>query len=448
MSTQNDFAPSVDFLKVIPDVWAGRWLILGATLAAGVIGGVIAFAMPERYEASAGLLLMPPPFKETKDELTSMIPKVLSVPDYEIMLKSDGVLSQAVKKVKEEAAGPKKDIWPEDDLALLDELSRVRGRMFVTTEVTEKSVTVTKYSPVIVLTARAGTPEQAAHLAQAWADVSETLAMTLYDKGKTGLTDFMRSSFEDTREMLTEVNRQIRDVEIEWNDELENARILKKHTRHLDYEEKIEDTDMKIAALSEEIASMEADLANEPEKVMLWKSPPMESVFMGQALGKKAQPGKETADGEVQFGYKEEMVNPINFELRQKLAGKRAELASAKEFNRRMREEQARLGAELQDLRREGAVRNYERRLLDIQVTPLQLAYDTLSEKLQQAKVAETEQGSLADIKIMADAVPPDRKSFPPRSLIVLASMVLAGAGALAFVVLRGLLLRAGVRFT
>ncbi len=440
MSNTNDFAPSSDFLKIIPDLWAGRKIVVISVVAAVVLAGILSILMPETFESEAGLLLMPPPFKESKDEMTSLIPKVLSVPDYEIMLKSDGVLMEAVKKVREEAAGPKKDIWTEDDLEGLLELSSIRGRMFVSTEVTEKNVTSMKFSPVIRLKARAGTPEQAQHLAQAWAQVSEELAVSLYKKGKSGLTDFMRASFDDTRTMLTDLNREIRDVEIEWNDELENARVLKTHARYLDYHEKIMDTEMKIAATQKEIAVLEENFAKQTEKITLWKSPPMEAVFLGD------KPSKGSAPRDA--GYEEEILSPTYVELEQKLTLKRSELSGLLEFNQQMRDNVEDLETELQDLRREAAVRTFDRKLLDIQVTPLQNAYDTLSIKLQQAKIAETEQSNLADIKIISDPALPDRKSFPPRSLIVISAAVLAGLGSCAFIIARGLLKRAGLDFS
>lgn len=83
---------------------------------------------------------MPPPFKESKDELTSMMPKTLGVPDYEIMLHADGVLTQATAKVNHEAKTTKKDIWTQDDLDDLDQVSSLRKRMYVTTDISEKTL--------------------------------------------------------------------------------------------------------------------------------------------------------------------------------------------------------------------------------------------------------------------------------------------------------------------
>lgn len=441
----NDFAESTDLQKLLPDLWRGRKLILISMVAAAVTAVIGSLIIPNTYESEVGLLLMPPPFKDQKDELTSLIPKTLGVPDYEIMLHSDGILLQAVTQVRDEAKGEKKDIWTEDALEELSKLTDLRSRMYVTTEVSEKNVTATKYSPVIRLTARARTPEQAQHLAQAWAQVSTNLAMKLYTKGKTGLSEFMRKSFEDTKTMLFDVNKQIRDSEIEWNDELEHARLAKKHERYLQYEEKRTDAEVKLAALMKEIELLQSSFDALQPTLELWKSPPMDAVFLGKEMGKKTTPGTTTSEeGEKRYGYKEEVINSTYFGLEAKLVEKKSELESLKEFEQQMTAAMSQLEGELQDVRRECAVRDYERKALDIQLAPLKSAYDILSLKVQQAKIAESEQDNLADIKIMADAVAPDKKYWPPRTLIVLGATLLAGMAAAGFIVARGYLQRAG----
>lgn len=443
---ENDFAPSTDFLKILPDLWNGRAIIIRSVVAAAIASAIAAFLMPVTFESEIGLLLMPPPFKDGKDEMTQLMPKVLGVPDYEILLHSDGVLMQAVKKVQDEAKTTKKEIWPDqDDLDNLNEVSSMRTRLFVTTDISEKNVTNMKYSPVIRLTARAKTAEQAQHLAQAWGEVSQDLAKSIYTKGKVGIQEFMRSEFEDSREKLTDVNRQIRDVEIDYNDEAERTRLTKKQERLLTYEEKLTDNAIKLATLEKELAELQTSFEAQPKMLKLWKSPPMDSVFLGEqlekkSLGKAPQPG----DAAKQYGFEEEVLNPVYTALETQVIGKKSEIASLSEFRHQMQAALDELNSDLQDLRREVAVRSYERKMLDIQMAPAKSAYEAFSVKLQQAKVAESEQANLADIKIIAEAVAPDKKSWPPRTLIVIAGVLLAIIMSVAFIVLRGYLERAG----
>lgn len=447
---QNDFAPSVDFLKLVPDLWNGRKLILGCTALTIVVAAAISLLMPETFESETALLLMPPPFKEVKDEISSMIPKVLSVADYEILLHSDGVLVEAIKRVKDEAA-TLQGVWTTDDLALLDELSSVRKRLSIEVDITEKNVTSMRYSPIIRLTARASTARQAQHLAEAWGEVAIETAKTLYIKGKSGVLEFMESGFQSAKKELTDLNGQIRDVEIEWNDELENARLGRKHSRLIEYEEGLLDNEMKLATLTKEMEALEAAQAQEQQTLTIWKSPPMDAVFLQRELsnaGKSATSTDRQINGEPvekRHGYEEEVLNQTYFDIQARLVSKRAELSGLEEARRQFQDAITELDSELQDLRREAAVRNYERKILDLQVAPLQKAYELLAAKLEQAKVIESEMSNLADIKIIAEAQLPDKKSFPPRSLIVLAAGLLGFLCATGYVVGRGVIRRSGV---
>lgn len=451
MSTQqNDFAPTVDFLRLVPDLWNGRKLIAACTGVALVLSVILSLLLPVTFESETALLLLPPPFKEVKDEISSMIPKVLSVPDYEILLHSDGVLVEAIKRVKEEAKAEPKT-WPERDLEALDELSSIRKRLYITTEVTEKNVTSMRFSPVIRLTARASTPRQAQHLAEAWAEVAVETAKSLYIKGKSGMLEFMDSGFQNAKNELSDINAQIRDVEIEWNDELENARLGKKHSRLLEYEENLLDNEVKLATLQKEIEALEESQSKEQETLTIWKSPPMDAVFMQRELGTARNSASNTNrkegddPGEKRYGYEEEVLNQNYFDIQAKLISKRSELSGLLEARRQFEDAISSLDAELQDLRRESAVRNFERKKLDLQVAPLKNAYELLAAKLEQVKVVESEMSNLADIKVIAEAQLPDKKSAPPRAIIVLAGAVLAFLSSAAYVVGRGVLQRSGV---
>jgi len=435
---KNDFAQSFSVLWLLPALWAERKLIVAATVIAVVAAAGISLILPETYESEAALVLLPPPFKDMRDEVTGLIPKVLSVADYEILLHSDDTLRLAVERCKK-IAPP--DLFDEADLESLDKASSLRKRMIVTTEVTEKSVTGMKYSPVLRLKGRARTPEQAQFLTKAWAEVSTELASQVYIEGKSGLKNFMSLRFAGARDELRDVQTALRDVEIEWNDELENARLGKKHSRLLDYEEKLMDNTVKMASLQKEIEQLGASLSEQKETLTIWKSPPMEAVFMRGELQDRAKPAD--AEGkERRLGYEEQVLNQTYYDLEAKMLAKKAELEGLLEIDRQLKTAIAQLDVELQELRRECAERNYERKMLDLQVTPLNKSYELLATKLEQAKMAETEQAELADLKLISHPVAPDDKVSPPRTLIVAGAFVLSLGGSMAWVITAALLRR------
>ncbi len=398
-------------------LWAGRYLIVGGTLAAFAAATVVAFLLPKTFESSVPLILLPTPIKQAGDPVSALIPRVLSVTDYEILLTSDGTLKEVADKVRQLGT------WPERDLESLDETSQLRRRMYVRVEITEKTAYGVVRSPVMLLKAQARTPEQARDLAQAWAQVAEDLANRLYQKGKTGLKDFVQTRFSDTRQDLLSVRAQIRDLEIEWNDELEHERMAKTHSRLLDYEEKAIDLAMKIEATTTELEELRSRLAEEPEKKVLWKSPPMTAVFLQEQVG--ADKMDLTPEETKQPGYRDEVLNETYIYLKHKVTLMESELAGMEKHLRMLLDSMEALEQELQELREETAHRSFERKQLDQEESPLKHSYDLLASKLEQAKVAETEEAEMADIKIVSDAVAPDRKISPQRSLIMAMGVML-----------------------
>ncbi len=407
----NDTRRNHPLLRYARRLIGARRLIVAATGVAACAAIVVALLLPVTYESSATLILLPPPFKTAEAELSNMLPRVLNVPDYELLLTSDGTLQSVAERVKLLAD------WPEEDKEQLSQLSSLRKRMRVTTEVVEKTAYGTSHSPVIVLTARAARPEYARDLAEAWAAVAEQLANNLYAKGKTGVKDFVEERFTTARADLFDVSAAIRDVEIEYNDELAGARLQNKHGRLLSYEEKVDDLEMQIASVEEELRSLRSDLEEEPEKKRLWRSPPTTALF----LRERALSPTETDEGVQLPGYEEEVLNETFIYLTQKIQLKESELAGMLEYRSRLQAELETLDQELQELRAEMANRNYERKQLDLQQLPLQSSYELLAGTLEQVKIVETEQENLADIKVVSEPVVPDDKVWPPRSLIVLA---------------------------
>jgi len=389
-------------------LWNGRKVIAAASIICAVVAAAVSLVLPETFESSVSLLLFPPPYKEAND-MSSLMPKVLSVPDYEILLTSDGVLMQAAEKAK--TIGK----WAPEDLKHLSEIKQLRNQMSASVEVNEKTVTGVRYSPVITLKARASTPEHARDLAKAWAEVTEELTASLYQKGKTGLKDFVNGRFDVSRDDLMGVHQKLLDIELEWNDELEHARLFNKHERLLTYEEKLTDLQIQIATATKEVQDLKTNLAQETEYKTLWKSPPMTAVFLEQnsAAKNKEKPGKESE------GYQEEVLNEVYTYLKEKIIVKDSELANMKEYEQQMMSAMEELGQEVQSLREESARRSFERKTLELQIGPLKSSYDLLAAKLEQAKIAEAEQENVTDIKVVAEPIVPDEKILPMRSVIV-----------------------------
>lgn len=402
-------------------VFDNIWLIVAGAVIAGLAGAGAALLLPAQFSSSATLLVSPPPFKHA-DAMSMLMPVPLGVPDYSILLMSDGILQRAAEKVRAQGG------WSDKEMEAINRISFLRKAMKLEAEVSQKTVSNTTYSPVIVLTSTADSPEHARQLVTAWAEVCEEVSREAYEKSKHGVLNFMENRFEDTHKQLETVAGEIRDMEINWNDELAKAQLAKLHTRFLDYQEKIQDRKVQIETTKKEIEELEASLASEPEFITLQKSPPMTAVYM--------KGSKETA-----AGYTEQEINDVYVTLKQKLAEKKSELGSLEEFVHQMESQIGQVADDVRMQREELASKSYDRKMLNLAETPQMRSYDLLSGMLEQAKFVESDQLLLGDIKMISEAVLPDKKSWPPRTLFV----VIAGFCGFC-VAVSGVLLRHALR--
>lgn len=404
-------------LRIVVTLWRGKFTIAlctGLTIAAALLATM---AMPESFQSTAVLVLLPSPVKQSGSEMVELMSKGLSVADYEILLQSDGVLTQTAQEIR--ALGT----WPEEDLKELSEIESLRSRLELEVTVTQKSAYGSAYSPVIELIATSGSPAQAKDLANAWASVAEKLSAELSRRGQSGSIDFLREKFATANTELENVHASLRDFEIDFNDELEEARLKNMHERRLAYEDKLIELRMQKEGLAKEIELLKEKLAAEEERFVLWQSAPMTAVFM-EELANGGRQGR-LSDEQRKSGYETEVINPLWDHLRDKLSGKEIELHGVEEHERQLIVEIAAVEQELTEQREMVARKQFDYKQLTLLMAPRKASYDQLSMKLEQAKIAEEEEKRLSDIKLISQPVEPNKKSSPMRSVIVLgAAMV------------------------
>lgn len=398
-------------LRIVLALWRGRFTVFAGVAVTVFAATIVSFIIPATYESVAMLVLLPSPVKQSGSEMAELMSKGLSVADYEILLHSDGVLVQAADEIRR--AGT----WPQEDLEDLEKIEALRSRLTIETTVTQKSAYGSAYSPVIELHAQAGTPEQARDLAQAWAVVAEKLSSELSRRGQSGSIDFLREKFATASDELTKINSELRDFEIDFNDELEEARLKNMHERRLTYEESLIDLRMTKEGLAKEIEMLKEKLAAEDERFVLWQSAPMTAVFMEELAEGR---GGRLTDEQRKSGYETEVINPLWDHLRDKLSGKEIELHGVEEHERQLIVELESVGKELSEQREMVARKQFDYKQLSLMLLPRKTSYDQLSMKLEQAKIAEEEEKRLSDIKIISEPIESDKKVRPMRSLIVI----------------------------
>jgi len=431
MSAETRGTKQTDSLAfIIVDIFTALWtykrMIIAATLACVLVATAIAFALPKAYESAATLLLLPPPFKErgadagvNSKDLVGMFPKLLSPTDYAALLKEGSLVLKIVDRLRA------KGTYSEDDLEDLAKLSVLGEMLKVETSIKEKTAYQTEYSPVIRLVARAETPEMACDIAQVWADVAVEEASTFYKARGGGMTGFFSDEYEKTKGDLDQVYAQQREVEAAWEEVSARQRLIEKAILLTRLEDERARVFSDMESARKEVEQLSASLAKEKPTAMLWKSPPTTAMFLKDALSNPPAASEANPEETKKPGYYEETSNETYVYLQQELASRQATLGGLEERERSLRQSIDEIKKEQDTLREDTAKYSALSKVLKQKQLALSRGYDIVADRLRQARIAELEQERLADLKLVASAVVPDKKVAPLRTPIVLTAAFL-----------------------
>lgn len=444
MTTQIDASVPVDPAEpgcltaraVLKALWPSRFMMGASVLVAGVLSAAIAFFLPKVYESSATLLVMPPPFKEVtdiKEEKMGLFPRPLGVQDYAVLLQRDAVLMEVAERVG------KMVVMDPKELDVLKRPSVLRQRMSVQVTVNEKTAAGAKYSPALILTARGSSPEVAQALAQAWGEVAEQQSVDLYVKSQGDQAHYILEQFREVQTELARVFDEQQANEAAFNPEEFNLRLESMTKLLSQLEESYVTTVAEVDALRMEVQDLQARLAGEERTLVLFNSPPMTAVFLDAKLVPK-DATKSPEDEPDVLGYRSEQLNPVYVSAAQLLVERQALLAGREEQLKTLERHLEELRKSIDAYRSKSAQLNHERKRLEKEEAVYGKSYLDLANRYQQARIAEGEEQTMADIQLVADAVLPDRKVAPARSAIVLAAMFLALLGSGAWSICRHLL--------
>jgi uncharacterized protein involved in exopolysaccharide biosynthesis len=171
----------------------------------------------------------------------------------------------------------------------------------------------------------------------------------------------------------------------------------------------------EIESQQAELAAVEKDLESTSEKITLRKAPSDEAYWLLDAAGKAKPDSSDVLESEV--------VNDVYVALREK----KSSLQSAVSGLIKKREVTAaalqELRTEVEELQRNLAEQKRVRAGLERRAEILQGQYTRIAENLEAARIASADMEP--DLKIAFQAVPPETKVGPHRSLTILVAAIL-----------------------
>lgn len=461
-TAQRDRRSAVD--AIITILWPNFWLILGLALALAVVTALVTLAiLSPRYEASTTLIVTPPTFSSTLK-----IP-VLSVQGYQKLLESDAVLVEAKQLLLDKGL-----IQPDFVLRLNHNLNT---RIFVSRRQEERAL-----APIIEASAEARSPELAAAIANAWAEVFLSHNRQLISTSTLSTVELIEEQFIATREPLEDMEQERIDTANEYQKKIDEI-ILRWHRRLVSFEQEAENRLLNYHAETREtmegiVKSKTRDVPAEALalidrslfrvaflRTQLAQTPPL--IELGKAISDDAlwqaivlQPGFQTELPQQTLITEE--VNPVHRELSLQVARLELDLdvppgylGLVREITEALETAQQERSAGLTSLfarrtvERENLTRQMQQEVeatrrqrdiylarLDRQIQHDRQMFSELAEKYEQAQLARAEQ-NLADIKLGSPAFPPLRPKSSGLLLKVLLAAVLGACLGLVIALVR-----------
>jgi len=386
---------------------------------AGAIAALYTLTLDNEYSAESGLLLAPTPLTEAvrrpqqgpadnpATQIGYLMGRPLSVPGYEVLLRNSETVYQLRDKLE--------TLYVERGKKTNARLEDVREAMTLRTTIMKQTAYDVEYLPLMTLAYRANDPEIAAAMANEWSNLAVALSKEVSAKGKTGSVEFLQGRFAELNAELQDVEQAIQEHETQWDIESLMLRLQAKQQLVTEYELDQVRLDTEIESQQAELAEVEKDLESTGEKTTLRKAPSDEAYWLMEAAGKRNPDSSDVLESEV--------INELYVTLREK----RSTLHSVVSGLIKKREVMAAaldgLRTEVEELQRNLAEQKRVRAELERRAEVFKEQYTRIAENLEAARVAEAEMES--DLKIAFQAVPPETKVGPHRSVTVLVAAFL-----------------------
>jgi uncharacterized protein involved in exopolysaccharide biosynthesis len=187
-----------DYILVL---WRRRRLIVVGTVICTLAAFVISHLLPKVYEAKSTLILQPSAFT------TELKPNPLSVETYQPIAESGQVLQTTRERLVAEGNLPDKDSSWQSNTVIHP--SKIAGQ---------------GYQPILELVVRFRDPQQAAMIANVWAETVIQESTGLANEGKKGTLEFIQTEYPSTKERLESFERNLKKTQDRFDRDLKNKK--------------------------------------------------------------------------------------------------------------------------------------------------------------------------------------------------------------------------------
>lgn len=191
----------VRVLSFFSDHW--RAIVYPAVLTGLIVGGLWYLFSPKQYSTSTVLVISPPKFA------SSLKPSTLTVQGYQELMRSDAVINETCRRLR------------------LNGTLSVKGQLQIDQDIhvrifTARTAEQTSLAPMLEILASGKTPEQAAAIANAWAEVFLERNRQMASESTLPTVQFVEEQYAASRDALSKARaervRAANDFHRRWNE--------------------------------------------------------------------------------------------------------------------------------------------------------------------------------------------------------------------------------------
>ena len=392
----------VDLREYFQVIWREKWLILLIFIVAAGAAYGFSTIQPAKYQTGTTLLITPRISQQLGgDQQGGLFTTNLSTTVYRESAMADDLLQSIIDQLDLKSDG--------DDLSV----SSLEEKMKVNVELSEEGADMPQL-PLVTMTVSGNDPDQIKLIANTWADLFVEKNTELLSSETARSYEFISGRFEEVSDNLNKEEEQKLQYRKEHPLELLKNQLSVLRTNYGNFLSQLQQKRAKIEEKKARLKSLNSVLEQEPQFLEMERSIPEESLWnllQNQEYTEEPSPSpKRDAEGLSKWTnlkILDQEKNDVYFQLKSEKRSVQVDIDSLKEeitylekkteeFSRKIEEKQFEIDqTELQ-------LKQYDR-----EISRLNKTFSTLSDNLEEARIAKEEKES--SIRIMERAIKPEK---------------------------------------
>ena len=388
-----------DYLHVL---WEGKWIIIFTFLVAVATALAVSYSAPKQYQTRTSLLLLPPLSTEVGGEVTGT---VFSPETYKRLALTGDLLQDVVTQV-----------YPKGGGTTVDSL---RSHIKIDVEQTAAKDFPGRFPLYLTMTVSGTDPEKLPLLAQAWAQKFTERNSQLFLSRTAQSYDYIKQSFDEVERSLLAKENDLTLYQQKNPEPVMQATVAALQDEYTSYLQQLPDKMLQLTNQQARLSALKEALSTQSEHFTVKRGLSSEALWNFLAAGVSAQ----KIDSLPSLSIQDQVLNDTYVSLQQAVSDAEATvkgLQASVEYLQ-SKAEQTRKAFEEKQGQLVAIQAQLDKMNRDIKV--LDDTYTSLSNKLQQAKIAQVE--TPAPIRTVEAPLLPSHSIAPNKKMNVAVAGVL-----------------------